>query len=246
MAPAQPTDQTADPAGAVTGRPLLLIGGGEHAGVVAEAAATGAGRWRIVGFTDPRPDLGPLASTGATHLGDDSTVLARFDPGSPDDRPALVLAVGGIGDPGVRRRVAQRIEGLASWTCWAVVVHGTAWVSPSAELSDGTVVLAGAIVNASATVGAHGIVNSRAVVEHDVRIGAFVHLGPGAIVGGGARVGSDVMVGMGALIRDHITVGDGATIGMGAVVVADVPPGVTVVGSPARPLVAPAGSSSRA
>ena len=246
MAPAQPAHQAADPAGAVTARPLLLIGGGEHAGVVAEAAETDAVRWRLVGFTDPRPALGTLGSTGARHLGDDAVALAGFAAAATDERPDLVLAVGGVGDPGGRRRVAATVERLAPWARWAIVFHGTAWVSPSAELSDGTVVLAGAIVNAGATVGPHAIVNSRAVVEHDVRIGAFVHLGPGAVVGGGARIGSDVTIGMGALIRDHITVGDGATIGMGAVVVADVPPGVTVVGSPARPLAAPAGSSARA
>jgi sugar O-acyltransferase (sialic acid O-acetyltransferase NeuD family) len=230
----------------VTARPLLLIGGGEHAGVVAEAAATDRGRWRIVGYTDPRPDLGPLASTRAPRLGDDSAGLARFDAEPSDDHPTLVLAVGGVGDPGGRRRVSHTVEGLAAWARWATIVHATAWVSPSAELSDGTVVLAGVIVNAGASVGRHGIVNTRAVVEHDVRIGEFVHLGPGAIIGGGARIGSDVTIGMGALIRDHVTVGDGATIGMGAVVVADVPPGVTVVGSPARPLAAPATSDVRA
>ena len=246
MAPAQPADQTADPAGTVTARPLLLIGGGEHAGVVAEAAVSASDPWLVVGYTDPRADLGALASTRAPHLGDDATGLAGAGAAPPDDRPALVLAVGGVGDPGGRRRVAESVQELAPWSCWATVVHGTAWVSPSADLSDGTVVLAGAVVNAGATVGPHGIVNSRAVVEHDVEIGAFVHLGPGAIVGGGARIGSDVSVGMGALIRDHITVGDGATIGMGAVVVADVPPGVTVVGSPARPLVAPAAPGGRA
>ena len=146
-----------------------------------------------------------------------------------------MLAVGGVGDPGSRRRVAGSIEDLAPWADWATVVHSRAWVSPSADLAPGTVVLVGAIVNAGARVGAHGIVNSRAVIEHDVRIGDFVHVGPGAIVGGGATIGSDVTLGMGALVRDHIVVGDGATIGMGAVVVGDVPPGATVVGSPARP-----------
>ncbi len=246
MAPAQPADQTTDPARAVTARPLLLIGGGEHARVVADAAATDPGGWHVVGFTDPRADLPALGPSAAAHLGDDPSGLAGFATTPSDDRPALILAVGTVGDPGGRRRVAQSIEALAGWACWAVVVHATAWVSPSAELGDGTVVLAGGIVNAGASVGSHAVVNSRAVIEHDVRIGSFVHVGPGAVVGGGARIGSDVTIGMGALVRDHIAVGDGATIGMGAVVVADVPAGVTVAGSPARPLVAPAGSGVRA
>jgi len=241
MAPTQPADQAVDPAGAVTRRRLVLIGGGEHAGVVADAAATDPDRWDVVGFTDP--DVGAKLATGPTgsglrHLGDDRAGLAGFEEQALDDRPDLVLAVGGVGDPAARRRVTQTVEDVASWTRWAVVVHRAAWVSPSAELADGTVVLAGAVINAGARVGAHGIVNTRAVVEHDVRIGSYVHVGPGAVIGGAARIGSDVTIGLGALIRDHIAVGDGAVIGMGAVVVADVPAGATVMGSPARPRVA--------
>lgn len=246
MAPAQPAHEATDPAGAVTRKALLVIGGGEHAGVVVEAAATRPERWTVMGFTDPRADIGSPAHSGASYLGDDATGLARAAEAGPDERPECILAIGGVGDPGGRRRVASHVETLAPWAHWAVVVHATAWVSPSAELADGTVVLAGAIVNAGARVGAHGIVNSRAVIEHDVLIGDFVHVAPGAVVGGGARLGSDVTVGMGALVRDHISVGDGATIGMGAVVVADVPAGATVIGSPARPRPAPAGSGTRA
>jgi sugar O-acyltransferase (sialic acid O-acetyltransferase NeuD family) len=246
MAPAQPADEAAHPAGAVTPRPLLLIGGGEHASVVFDAAATQPTLWRVLGFTDPRADPGTIALAGIPNLGDDRTGLAVFDTRPSDERPVLVLAMGGVGDPAERRRVADAIAGLASWAGWAVIVHQAAWVAPSAELADGTVVLAGAIVNAGARIGPHAIVNSRAVVEHDVRIGAFVHVGPGAVVGGGTSIGSNVTIGLGALVRDHISVGDGAVIGMGAVVVADVPPGATVIGSPARPRLAPAGPGVRA
>jgi len=229
----------------VTAKPLLLIGGGEHAGVVADAAATDPAGWRVVGYTDPRRGLGPLAATQAPHLGDDAEGLAGSTGDEGAGRASFVLAVGGLVDPEARRRIVSSVDGLAPGATWGVIVHGTAWVSPSADLASGTVVLAGAIVNAGARVGSHAIVNSRAVIEHDVRLGEFVHVGPGAVIGGGARIGSDVTVGMGALVRDHIDVGDGATIGMGAVVVADVPPGTTVVGSPARPREASAASGSR-
>lgn len=235
MASFQPASQAADPAGAVTPRPLLLIGGGEHAGVVLEAAGTAPGEWHVVGFTDPEAAAGVIALGGTAHLGDDPTGLRRFAGLPADERPSLVLAVGGAGDPAIRRRVSDAIEILAPGSHWAVVVHATAWVSPTASLDDGAVILAGAVVNAGARIGRQSIVNSRAVVEHDAQIGPFVHVGPGAVVGGGARIGSDVTVGMGALIRDHIVVGDGATVGMGAVVVGDVQPGTIVLGSPARP-----------
>ena len=235
MAPLPSATQAADPAGSVTSRPLLLIGGGEHAGVVLEAAGTMPDAWHIVGFTDPEAAAGVVALADAEHLGDDAGGLGRFAHLPPDERPSLVLAVGGAGDPGIRRRLSDAIDRLAPGSRWATIVHASAWVSPTATLDDGVVVLAGAIVNAGARIGRQSIVNSRAVVEHDVRIGPFVHVGPGAIVGGGARIGADVSIGMGALIRDHVEVGDRAVVGMGAVVVGEVAPGTTVFGSPARP-----------
>jgi UDP-2-acetamido-3-amino-2,3-dideoxy-glucuronate N-acetyltransferase len=41
-------------------------------------------------------------------------------------------------------------------------------------------------------------------------------------------------IGAGAVIVCGVTIGEGATVGAGAVVTKDVPPGVTVVGNPAR------------
>lgn len=48
------------------------------------------------------------------------------------------------------------------------------------------------------------------------------------------QVGKRVSIGTSATILCGITIGDGAKIGAGSVVTKDVPPGVTVVGVPAR------------
>jgi serine O-acetyltransferase len=44
-----------------------------------------------------------------------------------------------------------------------------------------------------------------------------------------------VNIGTGAKVIGGLRIGAGATVGANAVVVADVPPGATVVGAPARP-----------
>jgi len=213
----------------VSRRQLIVIGGGEHAGVVADAARSAPDRWELIGFSDPNPRPDAEARLGLRWLGDDRAVLARLEAGA-GVAPSLVL---GIGGPVAARRAAIDAFGAATW---AVVVHGTAWVSPSASIGDGTVVLAGAVVNASARLGRHTIVNTRAVAEHDVELGDFVHAGPGAVIGGGARIGEDAFIGLGALVRDHLVVGRAATVGMGSVVVEEVAAGTTVAGSPARPI----------
>lgn len=50
-------------------------------------------------------------------------------------------------------------------------------------------------------------------------------------------IGSEVWVGRGVTILGGVHIGDGSTVGANAVVTHDVPPGVTVAGVPARPIV---------
>jgi serine O-acetyltransferase len=52
----------------------------------------------------------------------------------------------------------------------------------------------------------------------------------------GATIERDASIGTGAKVIGAVRIGAGARVGANAVVVDDVPPGVTVVGAPARPL----------
>jgi sugar O-acyltransferase (sialic acid O-acetyltransferase NeuD family) len=237
MATPGSASQGADRGADLIRRPLVVVGGGEHAAVVVDAARSRPDAWRLVGFTDPMPPAGSTGRLGIEHLGDDSVLadgaqrLTRHDTSDGDDaRPWLVLGFGAPAD--ARRRAA---EGAAETAEWATVVHAAAWVSPAASLGPGTVVLAGAIINAGASVGAHVIVNTRAVVEHDVVVGDFAHLAPGALIGGGARVGEAAFIGLGALVRDHVSIGRGAVVAMGSVVIDAVADDTTVMGAPAQP-----------
>ena len=79
--------------------------------------------------------------------------------------------------------------------------------------------------------------NLYSYVEHDCVLGDFVTFAPGAKVNGAVTIGDHAYIGAGAVIRQGLTIGAGAVVGMGAVVTRDVPPGITVVGNPARPLI---------
>ncbi|WP_394838064.1 NeuD/PglB/VioB family sugar acetyltransferase [Pendulispora rubella] len=204
-------------------RELIVLGGGEHARVVIDAARSRPGEWTELGYSDRQPVPATDERLGLSWLGQDDEVLEKYG-----ERAFFVL---GVGDPRRRRLIAERHPGVR----WANVVHLNARVSPSVQVGHGIVVMAGAILNTGAKLGDHAIVNTGAIVEHDVSVGTLVHVGPAVAIGGGALIGDRATLGLGARIRDHVTVGADAVVGMGAVVVGNVETGLTVVGVPARP-----------
>jgi acetyltransferase EpsM len=211
-------------------RRLVLIGGGENARVLAEAARSRPERWRVAGYLDPQADNGGVERMGAPWLGSDAA--AERLAAEPD--LWFVLAVAGTRPEPRRRLLVERYDALG--VRWASVVHARAEVSPSATVAPGVVIYAGAVVNAGARLGVHALVGSGAVVEHDVVLGALVQVGPGAVVGGGATIEAEAFLGLGCRVRDHVQVGRGALLGMGAVLVADAAAGAVLAGVPARPL----------
>jgi serine O-acetyltransferase len=84
------------------------------------------------------------------------------------------------------------------------------------------------------------IVHGQVVIDGQVEIHSGVTIAPWVTIGlragdyRGATIERDVSIGTGAKVIGAVHVGEGATIGANAVVVDDVPPGVTVVGAPAR------------
>jgi acetyltransferase EpsM len=209
---------------------LVIVGSGEHARVVLDAAIR-CGTWSVIGYAAPVRSDRLEVDGGGAWFGDDAAAIERMS-ASADGRPSIAVGLG-IGSSAVQRRAIldrYREAGIES----AVVVHPSAVVATTAGIEEGAFVGPGAIVNAGATIGRGSIVNSGAIVEHDVTVGDFAVIGPGATIGGGATVGAGAVVGLAAAVRDHVEVGPDAVVGMGAVVTADVPAGITVAGLPAR------------
>jgi len=209
-------------------RNLIIVGGGEHAQAVVEAANSRPQLWKIEGLVDVNPAAKLRSFPTVRNLGQDQFLKEK----AAREQRWAILGIGSVSNSSLRRRIVESYGN--SRICWAVIIHAGAWVSSSAALAPGTVILAGAVVNSGAMLGAHSIVNSGAIIEHNVEIGEFSVISPACAIGGGTTVGADSFVGIGAKIRDHLKIGRQATVGMGAVVVRDVAAGATVMGVPAR------------
>jgi len=141
-----------------------------------------------------------------------------------------------IGDNASRSKVAAKLYDMWPSMSAATLIHPTAFVSCSALIGGGSVILPGAIVHVNCRIGRHCIVNSRALLEHDSIMGDFSALAPGAIVLGSVCVGALSWIAAGATILQGRTVGENTVVGAGAVVIRNIPSFVVAFGSPAKPM----------
>ena len=208
---------------------LLILGGGGHAKVVAETAIA-TGRYSEVAFLDDRfsgTDQMPSV-LGIPVLGPLSLAL------EPAHREQFAAASVAFGNATARMNWIEQLA--AAGYALPVLIHPTAWVSPSAQIASGSVVFAQAAVQALASIGVGSILNTGCSVDHDAQLAGGVHICPGARLAGEVQVGARTWIGIGACVIQQVRIGSDVTVGAGAAVVRDLPDGVTAVGVPARVL----------
>jgi sugar O-acyltransferase (sialic acid O-acetyltransferase NeuD family) len=149
--------------------------------------------------------------------------------------------VSGVGDPKLRQKLMEKAA--AAGFEFETIIHPRVERSHWIEIGPGTVICAGNILTVNITLGQHVQINLDCTIGHNVVMDDYATLAPGAHVSGWVKIGKRAYIGTGAVIIDathkEIVIGDDAVVGAGACVTKSVPPGMTVVGVPARPLQRP-------
>ena len=142
-----------------------------------------------------------------------------------------------IADSKVRSSLKNRIQGyeILDWT----VVAENCVVMDQVTIGLGSILSPFVTITSNITIGSSFHANLYSYVGHDCVIGDFVTFAPGVKCNGNVVIENHAYVGTGAIIKPGrtgkpLTIGEAAVIGMGSVVTKDVPPGVTVVGNPAK------------
>lgn len=164
---------------------LLILGAGGFGKTIAELAAQLGCYGKIAFLDDGRTGENILGTCGefATFADGDTHMYPAFGNNETRMRWLKTLASAEIPVP--------------------TLVHPKSYVSPSAILGMGTVVLPMAVVNTNVAVGDGCIVNIGVLVDHDCILEDCVHLAPGAIVKAENRLPAGCKIESGVVINNR-------------------------------------------
>ena len=188
---------------------LLLIGGGGHCVSCLDVIEM-TGEYEIVGILD-RADKVGLRVGGYEIVGCDSDFVDWLD--RIDE---VLITVGMVGRNPVRQNLYDQMTRAGAK--FARVVSPRAYVSSSATIGAGTIVLHDALVNGGARIGQNCILNTKSLIEHDTRVGNHCHVATRATLNGNVVIDDHVFVGSHSVVFQGFHVGERSVIGGGQVV----------------------------
>jgi len=206
---------------------LLILGAGGHATVVLETAKE-LNLYKRFGFLDDllnNNNSEKLLKNSYPLLGEISDYKKKNL--LMDYKDAFVA----IGEPHKRLKLISELKRNSFKV--PNLIHPSAYVSKSAFIGEGSVIMANAVVQSNVKIGNGVIVNTSAIVDHDTSLSDGVHICPGVNLAGEIKVGYCSWIGIGSSVIQGITIGSRVTIGAGSVVLKNIEDSATAVGIPA-------------
>ena len=214
---------------------MILIGGGGHCKSCIDVIQA-EGRFDIAGIVE---SPGYLEKGSRIQGNDQENGRVSGYPviGTDDDLPELIMeyknaliTVGQIRNADIRIRLFNLVRSLGG--VLPVIVSPNAYVSRSALIGAGTIVMHHAIVNTEATIGVNCILNTGSLVEHETSVGDHCHISTCAVLNGQCRVGNRTFVGSRAVLSNNTNIGDDTVVSAGSIVMHSLVQPGTYTGNP--------------
>jgi len=186
---------------------IYLIGAGGHCKSCIDVVEA-TGLYKIGGLFDLKKNQGQKIGNYEI-IGGDEDIQNFVKPGNE-----FLITMGQIKSADIRMKTAKLLKELKAVA--AIVISPRAYVSKTAEVGAGTIVMHDAIVNSYAKVGQHCILNTRSLVEHDAVVEDFCHVSTGAILNGNVHVKAKSFVGSLAVLQEGLIVPEGSVLSAGA------------------------------
>lgn len=160
--------------------------------------------------------------------------------GKEDDLPHLIKThridggIIAIGDNFIRSIMADKILRVVPEFNFITTIHPNACIGKNVSISDGTAIMAGAILNPNCSVGKFCYLNTHSSIDHDTIMGDYSALEPHASTGGNVSIGDFTAICMGATVIQKVKIGEHCVIGAGATVLKNIDSYTLAYGTPAK------------
>jgi sugar O-acyltransferase (sialic acid O-acetyltransferase NeuD family) len=176
---------------------IMLIAAGGHCKSCIDVIEQ-EGRFAIAGIVD-LPDKKQHNVLGYSVIGSDADLVELIKTFGN-----VLITLGQIKSPIRRMEIFNDLMKMGAH--FPVIQSPRAYVSPHAQVAEGTIVMHNALINAGARVGRNCIINTKALVEHDAVIEDHCHISTGAVVNGGVRIGRGSFFGSSAVSKEYTSI----------------------------------------
>ena len=171
---------------------LIIVGGGGHARSSIDVIEL-VGNYNILGIVDVKSKVGEYVN-GYEIIGSDEDLEMLSAKNN-----MFHIALGQIGSPEKRKSIYNRLVQLN--VTLPAIISPRAYVSKTAQIGQGSIVMHDALINSNAVIGNNCIINSKSLIEHDVIVEDNTHIATGAILNGGTRVCENSFIGSGVITK---------------------------------------------
>ncbi|MCG8409656.1 MAG: acetyltransferase [Bacteroidales bacterium] len=204
---------------------MILVGGGGHCKSCIDVIEA-EGKFRIAGIVDLPEKVGdeilgyPIIATD-NDLEELATKYKYFH-----------ITIGQIKSAALRIRIYFLLKRMGAEL--PVIKSPLAYVSKTAEIGEGTIVMHNVLVNSEAKIGNNCILNTGSLIEHESEIGAYSHISTNVVINGQCQIGEATFIGSGSIIINNLTLKKEIVLGAGSLVTKDLNGKTTYIGCPVR------------
>jgi sugar O-acyltransferase (sialic acid O-acetyltransferase NeuD family) len=204
---------------------IILIGGGGHCISCIDVLRL-ANVFEIAGILDTYDKIG-TSIMGIKVIGSDEDI-PRF----ASKYKNFLITIGQIKHTEKRVSIYESVTKHGGYL--PVIISPKAYVSASAVIGEGTIIMHNSLVNAKAVIGKSCIINTGALVEHEASIGDFCHISTHAIVNGQVVIGNNSFIGSNSVIANNVSLPEKIIVAAGACILKSPDMTGTYIGNPAR------------
>ncbi|MBK7627808.1 MAG: acetyltransferase [Bacteroidales bacterium] len=204
---------------------IILIGGGGHCISCIDVLRL-ENKYEIAGILD-------TFEKGGTEM------LGIKVIGTDDDIPMLaakyrnfLITIGQIKSPEKRVKIFELVKNYNG--SLPVIISPRAYVSASAIIEEGTIVMHDSLINARAQIGKNCIINTGALIEHEAIVGDNCHISTQSVINGQVIVGNNSFVGSNSVIANNISLPENIIVAAGACILKNPDEPGLYIGNPAR------------